>query len=145
MGRYSTDYKSRKDYSFSLESQKDPSTNLSEVDMLNEVVRMQGTTISKYVREALVETFKKLKPSLNNMPQLDKYMEKENYIFDEPTLKDYFKVHEEFVSKSDFSIDEMKRRAGLCMRLSKFYDNEASRKEDEEWRNSHPIRSLRTS
>lgn len=103
LSRYSTDFKLRKSFTFSLEAEKDVLTKVNEVDLLIEAARIKGETISKIARDAIIEYLKKVVPNLNKVTLLDKYIENENYMGEEPTLADYLKADRQFVSKSTFS------------------------------------------
>lgn len=62
LSRYSTDFKLRKSFTFSLEAEKDVLTKVNEVDLLIEAARIKGETISKIARDAIIEYLKKVVP-----------------------------------------------------------------------------------
>lgn len=128
---YSKDFKTRKDGSFSVEGEKDPITGMSEWDILKELSK--GSTMAAVVRDALLEYFLKRNYLLAKHPTMDKYVENENYIPGEPDLTDPIHVHEKYIKSSNFTMDELRRRANVSLAMSKLYDNYFMYARDQEW------------
>jgi hypothetical protein len=137
LGHYSPDFKVRKDLSFSLEGLKDSTTGLSEVDMLEELARYQQLTRSQVIRAAVVDYVKKNNCKMTKIVRLDEFTDKNSVTSIEPTLAEYYNIHENFISNSDLSINESKRRAAVCKRLVKLYEDRAFKLNDDEWRREH--------
>ena len=124
MTQYSKKFKNRKIFGFSLEGEKDPLTNKSEADLLEEIARVLSSTTSKITRDAVLEYLIKKQHLYSKNPILDQFVgesKPEDYVPMEPTLADYLPKHIEFMRKSITSKDEARRREQQCMSLQREY------------------------
>jgi hypothetical protein len=133
MGRFCGDFKIKKLYGFPLEYERDPLTNKSEVETLEEIANKMGYSHARYIREAVLAYNTKNEHILSRNPKLEQFIgetKAEDYIAMEPTLADYPRIHEDFIKKSSFSLEELRRRAHECLTISKLYDNEYEYQKD---------------
>jgi hypothetical protein len=74
LGRYSKDFKNKKLFGFGLEGEKDPLTNRSEADLLEEIANLSNSTVSKVVREAFLYYAVKNRHLYSKHPKIDHYI-----------------------------------------------------------------------
>jgi len=139
MGRFCGDFKIKKLYGFPLEYERDPLNNKSEAETLEEIANKMGYSVAKYIREAVLAYNARNEHMLSRNPKLEQFMgetKAEDYIPMEPTLADYIPIHEDFITKSDFPLEELRRRAQACLYISKQYDKKYQLEKDKAFEKS---------
>jgi hypothetical protein len=143
MGRFCGDFKIKKLYGFPLEYERDPLTNKSEAENLEEIANKMGYSVAKYIREAVLAYNAKNEHMLSRNPKLEQFIgesKPEDYIAMEPTLSQYPPIHQDFIKKSDFSLEELQRRSRNCFTIGKMYDNEFMYQRDKAFEESRAIK-----
>jgi len=133
----------RREFQFPLEYEKDPVTNKSEVETLLEISNRKDYSVSRTIREYVLNGMNKDEHMLSRNPKLDQFIGEESkpekYIPMEPTLADYTNSHKEFIEKSNFSREELRRREQRSMDISKLYYQELQKQEEKEYQESRKL------
>jgi hypothetical protein len=142
MAHFCSDFKIKKSFGVSLEYERDPLTNKSEVETPEEIANKMGCSNAKYIREAVLAFNAKNEHMISRNPKLDQFVgesKPEDYIAMEPTLADYLDKHKEHIKKSNFSPEECRRRERNALSISKLYYNEGQYQEEKEYEESRQL------
>jgi hypothetical protein len=135
--KFSKDFSNKREVKFNLEREKDPVTNRSEFDDLEDLAKLKNSSLSKITREIILDYFAK-NPyiiSNNDTPKIEEFIKEDGTEkhYNEPTVADYTRVHQEFIINTDLPLEELERRANACLTTSKLYTNAYEVKKDAEF------------
>jgi len=107
MGRFSNDFKIKKGYTFNLEGDKDPLINKSEGDLLEEAANLSNCSVSKLVRDFVLDGLIRHEHLYSKNPILDQFITDNNNSVlpsgdgDPPSILDDWKTWKAYFENCD--------------------------------------------